>query len=191
VIVSGNVTGIPTVGVAGDGVPTVIAAATLTFTVTDADEADVVGVVGVVGVPPVGGGVVVPPPVMPAVAVTVAVLLVVSVVWASPAESVATEDAASDPAFVLNVTGTPVSGLPLVSSTLATIVDVPPLAETVPGLALIETLPTAAAPTAILIALVPLALAPPELATIVAVPLAFPALNLTVTRPALVSASAG
>jgi hypothetical protein len=92
--------------------------------------------------------------------------------------------------------------LPFGSATLAVIVLEPPAANTVPGLAPTTIRPTAAAPIAILTAfdgvvapaappvvLVPVA--PPDVAVIVAVPDEVPALNFTMTRPPLVSASGG
>ncbi len=69
------------------------------------------------------------------------------------------------------------------STTLATIVAVPPMDGMVAGLALTFTWPTAAVPTAIFTALALLTLAPPEIAVIVAVPFALPALNVTNARP--------
>jgi hypothetical protein len=181
VYVSGNVTGIPTAGVAGEAVPTVIVEAALTLIVTDA----------------VGAAVAVEPdPVeavdTPAVAVTLAVRFVVIVVVAVPVTSVVATDALSVPLSVVKVTGTPGNKFPPESKTLAVTVDVPPLAATVPGDALIPMVADAAAPMAILIALVPLAETPPERAVIVAVPELLPATNLTTTRPEMsVSASDG
>ena len=94
-----------------------------------------------------------PPPVpvlepsAPAVAVTVAVLLVFSVVCALPRSSVLTTDAVKVPTVVVKVTGTPPSTLPFGSATDAVMTDAPPLCDTVPGLAPTTIRPTAAAPT--------------------------------------------
>jgi len=93
---------------------------------------------------------------------------------------------------VENVTGTEMSGLPLMSSTLAVITLEPPSDDTVAGFALTLTRPTAAEPTAILTAPFAPTLAPPDIAEIVAVPDWPPARNVTVTRPlASVRASDG
>ena len=136
---------------------------------------------------------------------TLAVRLVASVVFALPVASVLTSDWRTVPASVVNVTGTPGRRFPLALPTVAVMVDEPPFADTVPGLAVTATLPTAAAPIAILTTfavvvavVVPLggvvvvAPAPPDIAVIVAVPDAVPALNCTMTRPLMsVSACAG
>ena len=165
---------------AGDAVPTAIVDATLTLTVTDPVAAVVAGVVPLAGTE------------TPAVAVTFVVLLVVRVTCAVPVESVDTTDALSDPLSALNVTGMPASKLPLESPTFAVIVDVPPLAGTVPGLALTPMLVAAAAPIAIFTTFAAATETPPEIAVIVAVPEIVPARNLTVTRPLMsVSASDG
>src|SRR5438128_1633805 len=76
-----------------------------------------------------GAGVVVVPLTlaMPAVAVTFAVLLAVSVVVAVPLVPVVTTAGFTDPLSVLNVTGTPASTLPPESLTVAVIVERPPL----------------------------------------------------------------
>jgi hypothetical protein len=59
--------------------------------------------------------------------------------------------------------------LPLMSKTVDVIVELPPLADTVPGFASIVMRPTAAAPIATLTGLL-LLLAPPDKAVIVAMP---------------------
>src|SRR2546428_8018462 len=106
------------------------------------------GAAVVVVVPPV------PVPVLvdatPAVAVTLAVLFVMSMVCALPAESVVATLGETLPLSVVKLTGMPASTFPFGSSTDAVIVDVPPMAEIVSGLAPISTRATAAAPTAIL-----------------------------------------
>ncbi len=122
---------------------------------------------------------------MPAVAVTVAVLVVVSFVAAFPPASVLTTPALNEPAVVLNVTGRFGNAFPLMSRIVAVIVLSPPAAGTVEGLALMAIFDTAAAPTAILTALAAATLAPPDEAVIVAVPDAVPALNVTTARPVL------
>jgi hypothetical protein len=138
---------------------------------------------GGVVVPPVAGGVVVVPPCAPTLAVTVAVVEVLSRVVVMPFASVVAAMTSSEPAVVENVTGAAERTLPLMSNTDAWIVEVPPCAGTTVGLALTETRPTAAVPTAIFTAFVPLALAPPEAAVIVAVPFAVPDLNVATARP--------
>ena len=75
-------------------------------------------------------------------------LLVIEVV-AVPLWSVVTSAADNAPAVVEKVTGVEGSTFPLMSSTLATICVDPPIAETLAGLALSRTRPTAALPTAI------------------------------------------
>src|SRR5437762_1918302 len=86
----------------------------------------------------VGGGavVVVVPDVVedatPAVAVTFAVLLVMSVVVARPLASVETTAGANEPLSLLNVTGTSARTFPPASLTVAAIIDGLPL-ETVEG----------------------------------------------------------
>ena len=174
--VSGNVTVCPTDGVAGDGVPTVTPGATLTFTVTVAVCGDVV--VAPVPVPVLA--------VMPAVAVTFAIFVVVSVVCALPFTSETTVAGETAPASVVNDTGIDAIRLPLTSIVVAVMSEVPPFEEMTLGFASMLTLPTAAAPTAILMALAPLAEAPPELAVMMAVPLDVPALKVTTTLPPLV-----
>ena len=74
------------------------------------------------------------------------------------------------PAVVEKLTGAELSGLPLMSSAWAVIVDEPPVAGKSVGLALTRTLPTAAVPTRILNALAATTATPPEIAVIVAVP---------------------
>jgi len=79
-----------------------------------------------------------------------------------------------------------------VSVTDAVIVEAPPADDSVAGLALTNTAPTAAEPTAIFTAFVPLADTPPEIAVIVAVPDPPLATYVTTTRPVRsVSASDG
>jgi hypothetical protein len=152
-----------------------------------------------------------PPPVVPpldpldepapTVAVTVAGWNVVKTVSATPFASVVTVGADSVPAVVANVTGAALSAFPLMSTTFAAMVLAPPVAGSDVGLADTFTRPTAAAPTAILsvrsppdavppvVPVVPVppvpleVVAPPEAAPIVAIPLAVPARNETVTRP--------
>jgi type II secretory pathway pseudopilin PulG len=87
------------------------------------------------------------------------------------------------PAVVEKVTGTDVSGFPLMSSTFAVIVVEPPSDETVAGLALTFTRPTPAEPTAIFTTPLP-TFAAPDIAEIVAVPDWVPARKVTDTRPA-------
>lgn len=129
---------------------------------------------------------------IPAVAVTFAVLLVVSVVRARPSASVVSRLGETLPASVVNVTRMPVNALPLESNTDAVIVELPPVADTVVGLAARAMFPTAAAPTAIFSAPLAPTVAPPDAAIIVAVPDAPPAMNFTVARPLMsVSASEG
>jgi hypothetical protein len=176
--VSGNDTAWPTPGLAGAGVPIVNDAVALTVTVTDAFGAAVV--------------VVPEEDVTPAVAVTFAVLEVVRLVRATPAVSVVDTDDVTVPASVVNVTGTPPSGLPLESLTVADTVDVPPLDGNDSGDALRTMLLTAAAPTAIFTAPVVPADTPPEIAVMVAVPEAPLAENVAEARPLMsVSTSAG
>ena len=73
--------------------------------------------------------------------------------------------------------------MPFWSSTLAEIVDEPPVAGTVAGLAVTFTRPTAAAPTRIFTAPFEPTDDPPEIAVIVAVPDCAPAENVTLTIP--------
>ena len=182
-IVSEKVTGMPTVGDAGDGAPIVIEDAALTLIVT-------VAVGAVVAVPPV-------PPVppdddTPVVAVTLAVLFVVSCVVAVPVASVVAMVVENDPLSVEKVTGTPGGGSRSCRAPARRSSTCRRSTSTVLGLALRPTLAAAAAPIAILTAFVPLADTPPEIAVIVAVPEAVPATYFTVTRPLTsVSASDG
>jgi hypothetical protein len=115
-----------------------------------------------------------------------------------PLWSVVTTAALNEPLSAVKVTGTPARTFPFVSRTFALIVLDPPDADTVAGLAVTVTPPTAAAPIAIFtevdavdVAAAPVVVvppAPPEVAVIVAVPDVVPATNFTVTRPPLVSA---
>ena len=165
--------------------------ATLTVTVPDACPA--AGGVVVVLPPPVGGvvpvdgvvgvvGVVLELDPTPTLAVTVAVCAVVSAVDATPLTSVLTTPAVSEPAVVVNVTGIDVIRLPLTSNTVAEIVDVPPNAGTIAGVALTTTFWTAAAPTRILSAPLAPVDAPPDVAMIDAVP-ELELVNVAVARP--------
>ena len=155
------------------------------------------GVVGVVPPLPgvgVGVGVVVPPPppVAPTLAVTVAVVVVLSVEVAKPFESVAESGGSMTPAVVENATGANASALPLMSKTVAEMVELPPAAGISVGLADTITRPTAAVPTAILIALAAATVTPPDDAVIVAVPFVAPASKMARTRPLMsVSPSGG
>lgn len=180
VIVTVTVTGWPTAGFAGDGALSVIDGPVFTVTVMSL----VCAVPPVLPVPPVTP--------MPAVAVTFAVRVVVKVVVATPLLFVAELDGLTAPVSLTNDTATPGSRLPLMSRTVAEIVDDPPEADRTDGLAFNDILPTAAVPTAIFRAFAALTDAPPDEAVIVAVPLAFPALNVTIARPLIsVSASDG
>src|SRR5262245_54916249 len=124
---------------------------------------------------------------IPAVAVTLAVLVVVSVATAVPFPLVLTTGGLTVPLSVVNVTGTPLNA----GVTTAVIVDLAPGA-TVAGLALTPMPGTAAAPTAILSAAPLATTAPPELAEIVATPEAVPARNFATARPLMsVSTSVG
>jgi hypothetical protein len=108
-----NDAGMPAVGwVVGCVITSVGAELIPTVTEPDAcpDVGAGVGVVPPVPPPPVAGGVV--DPCDPTVAVTVAVVDVVNVVWAIPFASVMTCDAESDPAVVMKLTGTVGSWLP-------------------------------------------------------------------------------
>src|SRR5436190_2958699 len=96
---------------------------------------------------------------LPEVAVTFAVLVVVSVVVALPFASVVTVEEESVPLSVVNVTGTPETPPPWSLTTLADIVVVPPDEPSVAGCAASVNVFTFAVP--ILIALF-VALAPPE-----------------------------
>src|SRR5579862_3201452 len=89
----------------------------------------------------------------------------------------------SEPAVVEKLTSALGSTLPLISKTLAVIVDAPPVAGIVAGSALRFTWPTAAVPTAILREPVEPTLDPPDSALIVAVPFDVPALNVATARP--------
>jgi len=92
----------------------------------------------------------------------------VSVVVATPDESVVAVAGFNEPLSLVNVTGMPDSPTPDTSSTRAVIVDVPPSGDTVCGLALTTTRSTPAAPTFRFSSLPD---APPENAVIVATPL--------------------
>ena len=109
-----------------------------------------------------------------------------------PFASVFTKELDRTPAEVAKLTGTKGRAFPLISTTLAVIVEDPPPAEIVLGFAVSEMRPTAAVPTAILTAPFAPVFAPPDEAVIVAVPFAPPALNFTTTRPLTsVTGSAG
>jgi hypothetical protein len=98
----------------------------------------------------------------------------------------------STPEVVVKETGVATNGFPFTSSTLAVTVVEPPRAGTGFGLALTETLPTAAVPTKILSAPFAPVVAPPDSAEMVAVPFDPPATNVAVTRPLIsVDASDG
>src|SRR5918994_2848306 len=97
----------------------------------------------------------------PAVAVTLAALLVVNVVRAIPAVSVFATAELNVPAVVAKLTGTPARGLPDASTTDAVMVVLPPPDGTDVGLAVRLTRPVAAAPTEISIGV---DAAPPEIA---------------------------
>jgi hypothetical protein len=101
-------------------------------------------------------------------AVTFAARDVVKVVCATPRESVLTDGLESDPASVVNVTGTPERPLPDTSSTRAVMVADPPEGPNVCGLAVMSTRSAPALPTFKFSSLPD---APPENAVIVAVPL--------------------
>ena len=182
VIVSENVVGLPVLPSVDVEMASVGAVATATFTVPV-----------VTAVAP------------PVVAVTVAAALVVSVVLACPDESVVAVLLDNVPTSVVNATGTPDSPLPLRSSTVAVIVDEPPLAGTLVGFALREIEDAAAPPILIdrlfgvlaVLPLVPLPLdelaprlAAPELAVMLATPDCDPATKVTVALPFFVWASA-
>lgn len=129
---------------------------------------------------------------IPAIAVTFAVRVAVNTVDATPLPFVVAEEGLTAPVSTVNATFTPGSTLPEMSSTIAEIVEVPPPAGKEVGLAVTPRLPTAALPTAILSTLAVATAAPPEAAVMVAVPLARPALNITMARPLMsVSASVG
>ncbi len=143
---------------------------------------------------------------VPAVIVTVAVWFVLSIDVASPSTFVVAMTGESVPWSVLNATGTPASPLLLTSSTVATIVAVPPSCDTLEGLAVATTVVAAAAPIMIdtpvpAVPVVPPAggvppdvpdvEAEPENALTTAVPETDPALKITVTLPSVVVASAG
>ena len=128
----------------------------------------------------------------PAAAVTFVVFDEIRIVRATPDESVSTTERLRVPASVVKVTGTPGRALPPESTTLAEIVDDPPLAGSDIGDALMTMPLTAAEPIAILSAPSVPAETPPEIAVIVAVPDAPPAMNFTRAWPLMsVSASAG
>src|SRR5882672_10889200 len=151
-------------------------AVVLTPTVKFAGNPAEIGVVGAVIVIPVRGAIpMVTSAVFPAtLAVTLAARVVdcvdvnVSVVVATPDESVGAVEGFSEPLSVVNVTGMPDSPVPDTSSTRAVIVDVPPVGATVCGLAPTTTRSTPAAPTFRFSSLPD---APPENAVIVATPL--------------------
>ncbi len=92
------------------------------------------------------------------------------------------------PTSAVNVTGTPGTPAPLTSSTRAAMLDVPPAAASVCGVALKSTRSTAADPTRRFSSR---AEAPPENAVTVAVPLWAPAISRTRTWPLFVRASDG
>jgi hypothetical protein len=77
----------------------------------------------------------------------VASLVVFNVTEACPLNPVVATELESVPLFVLKVTGTLPRGLPLVSDTVAVIVDEPPAAGSREGEALTAILPAAAPPT--------------------------------------------
>ena len=83
---------------------------------------------------------------VPAVARTVAVACVVSVTFATPVASEIAVVVLNDPVVDENSTDTPGNGLPEGSNTSAEIVTVPPLCDTLAGVALTATAPAAAAP---------------------------------------------
>ena len=91
-----------------------------------------------------------------------------SVTVATPLASVIADDAESVPVSLVNVTGTPGTPAPDVSSTRAEIVLLPPAGPSVWGVALTSTRSTAALPTRRFSSLPD---APPEKAVIVASPL--------------------
>jgi hypothetical protein len=124
----------------------------------------------------------------PAVAVTLAALVVDSVVRATPAVSVLTTAELNEPAVVANVTGTPAIAFPDVSTTRALMVVVPPAGGTEVGLALTLTREAAAAPTESSSAS---DAAPPDSALIDAFPDWPLARNCTVATPLSVRASGG
>ena len=124
-------------------------AGTVTVNVKDAGSPALGGVVGGVitsvgwGVTvtvkvAVGAAVVVVPLTVaaPAVAVIFAVDVVVSVVCALPPASEVTTAGKTVPTSLVKLTGTPPRALPPVSTTVAVIVVLPPMADTEPGLAL-------------------------------------------------------
>src|SRR5215211_7770403 len=110
----------------------------------------------------------------PALAVTSAVRVVLSVTRASPLESVFAVCAERVPAVVLNVTGTSLMRLPDASIAEATIVAVPPVDGRLDGEAVTVTAFVAAPPIRIsstLVGVVPVPpVAPPDVARICAVP---------------------
>jgi hypothetical protein len=178
-----NVAGRPALGgVVGSVMTSDAAAARAIVTLPDAVPELATGVgVGVpeptgVGVPPVD-------PCAPTLAVTVAEENVVKIVRAIPLMSDVTAPVLNVPLVVENVTSADGSALPLISSTVAETVEEPPVAGTRTGLAVTATRPTAAVPTRILTAFAVETLAPPESALMIAVPDAFPALNVTMARP--------
>jgi hypothetical protein len=88
-----------------------------------------------------------PVPVTPTLAVTMVSLLVVRVTLACPFEPVVTVELERVPLFALNVTGTTLRGVPLVSSTVAVMTDDPPALGSREGFALRTMRPAAALPT--------------------------------------------
>ena len=103
----------------------------------------------------------------PANAVTVDVCVVVNCERASPLASVIADVGLKVPFAVTNWTLTPGSGLLSASNTSAAIVTVPPLCDTLDGVADIEMVPDAAAAPTLIVTPLPLALpepvrAPPE-----------------------------
>jgi hypothetical protein len=122
-----------------------------------------------------------PPPVSfgaPAMrAVTVAVVVVVSVVCATPLASVFFDVGDTVPALVTKETGTLATPDPPTSLTIAVIADCPPEAGSVCGVAVITIRSAAVAPTLTSIA----DDAPPENAVTLAVPLWPELISLTVT----------
>ncbi|HTH23699.1 MAG TPA: hypothetical protein VL919_01260, partial [Vicinamibacterales bacterium] len=138
---------------------------------------------------------VVSPLAAPAIAVTVAVWVVVSVVRAIPFESESAVVELSVPFDVVKRTDTPGSGLFAESRTSAETVTVPPLCETLFGTALTAIEPAAAAP--ILTSTPPELLLPepvragPENAWMIPVPEDVPARKVEVAMPLTVGASGG
>ena len=130
-----------------------------------------------------------------AVALTVALDCVVSVTLATPVASDIAVVELNEPVDDEKTTDTPGNGLFDGSNTSAEIVTVPPLCETLGGVALTETPPAAAAP--ILTSMPPplllpeAVLAPPEYALIRVVPEIAPARNVDIAMPFWVVDSCG